>query len=263
MARSYSKEGGDVYMISRHIKAFIVLILCMTLFVPGALAGNKKMMAIMAAKNDAMRGLTEQVYGLKVRSAEEVKNMTADSYVGKTDSKTSATLSGIKITDVVYDSQKDIAKATATMTANEIVNIDGSNVALNGKVFKHVGFGTSSSQNAGPLKALRAAQVDAYKQLAQQIAGFTLESQTSVENYMLKSDLIQTKVQASLALAEIVDFGWDNSGDAYVKMILKVDEVAAMLGEAVVGAGDVVEVEGLGAIEDDFKRTKASAAKKP
>jgi hypothetical protein len=79
---------------------------------------------------------------------------------------------------------------------------------------------------------------------------------------MLKSDLIQTKVQASLALSEIVDFGWDNSGDAYVKMILKVDEVAAMLGEAVVGAGDVVEVEGLGAIQDDFKKTKA-ATKKP
>lgn len=250
-------------MISRRIKIFICLVVCVTFFAPSVWAGNKKMMAIMAAKNDAMRGLTEQVYGLKVRSSEEVKNMTADSYVGKTDSKTSATLSGIKITDVVYDSQKDIAKATATMTANEIVNIDGSNVALNGKVFKHVGFGTSSSQNAGPLKALRAAQIDAYKQLAQQIAGFTLESQTSVENYMLKSDLIQTKVQASLALSEIVDFGWDNSGDAYVKMILKVDEVAAMLGEAVVGAGDVIEVEGLGAVQDDFKKTKAAATKKP
>lgn len=249
-------------MISRRIKALLVLIVCVTLFVPNAWAGNKKMMAIMAAKNDAMRGLTEQVYGLKVRSSEEVKNMTADSYVGKTDSKTSATLSGIKITDVIYDSQKDIARATATMTANEIVNIEGANVALNGKVFKHVGFGTSSSANAGPLKALRAAQIDAYKQLAQQIAGFTLESQTSVENYMLKSDLIQTKVQASLALSEIVDFGWDNSGDAYVKMILKVDEVAAMLGEAVVGAGEVIEVEGLGAIQDDFKKAKA-ATKKP
>ncbi len=250
-------------MISRRIKVFIVLIVCVSFFAPSVWAGNKKMMAIMAAKNDAMRGLTEQVYGLKVRSSEEVKNMTADSYVGKTDSKTSATLSGIKITDVVYDSQKDIARATATMTANEIVNIDGSNVALNGKVFKHVGFGTSSSQNAGPLKALRAAQIDAYKQLAQQIAGFTLESQTSVENYMLKSDIIQTKVQASLALSEIVDFGWDNSGDAYVKMILKVDEVAAMLGEAVIGAGDVIEVEGLGAVQDDFKKTKAAATKKP
>lgn len=249
-------------MISRRIKALLVLIFCVTLFVPNVWAGNKKMMAIMAAKNDAMRGLTEQVYGLKVRSSEEVKNMTADSYVGKTDSKTSATLSGIKITDVIYDSQKDIARATATMTANEIVNIEGANVALNGKVFKHVGFGTSSSANAGPLKALRAAQIDAYKQLAQQIAGFTLESQTSVENYMLKSDLIQTKVQASLALSEIVDFGWDNSGDAYVKMILKVDEVAAMLGEAVIGAGDVIEVEGLGAIQDDFKKAKA-ATKKP
>ncbi len=249
-------------MISKRIKIFLVLIICVTLFVTSVWAGNKKMMAIMAAKNDAMRGLTEQVYGLKVRSSEEVKNMTADSYVGKTDSKTSATLSGIKIIDVIYDPQKDIARATATMTAREIVNIDGSNVALNGKVFKHVGFGTSSSENSAPLKALRAAQVDAYKQMAQQIAGFTLESQTSVENYMLKSDLIQTKVQASLALSEIVDFGWDNSGDAYVKMILKVDEVAAMLGEAVVGAGDVVEVEGLGAIQDDFKKTKA-ATKKP
>ena len=249
-------------MISRHIKAFLVLIGCVTLLVPNVWAGNKKMMAIMAAKNDAMRGLTEQVYGLKVRSSEEVKNMTADSYVGKTDSKTSATLSGIKITDVIYDSQKDIAKATATMTASEIVNIEGANVALNGKLFKHVGFGTSSPQNAGPLKALRAAQIDAYKQLAQQIAGFTLESQTSVENYMLKSDLIQTKVQASLALAEIVDFGWDNSGDAYVKMILKVDEVAAMLGEAVVGAGEIIEVEGQGAVQDDFKKAKA-ATKKP
>jgi len=249
-------------MISRHIKAFLVLNVCLTLLVPNVWAGNKKMMAIMAAKNDAMRGLTEQVYGLKVRSSEEVKNMTADSYVGKTDSKTSATLSGIKITDVIYDSQKDIAKATATMTASEIVNIEGANVALNGKLFKHVGFGTSSPQNAGPLKALRAAQIDAYKQLAQQIAGFTLESQTSVENYMLKSDLIQTKVQASLALAEIVDFGWDNSGDAYVKMILKVDEVAAMLGEAVVGAGEIIEVEGQGAVQDDFKKAKA-ATKKP
>jgi len=250
-------------MISRHIKVFLVLIVCVALLVPDVWAGNKKMMAIMAAKNDAMRGLTEQVYGLKVRSSEEVKNMTADSYVGKTDSKTSATLSGIKITDVIYDSQKDIAKATATMTASEIVNIEGANVALNGKVFKHVGFGTSSPQNAGPLKALRAAQIDAYKQLAQQIAGFTLESQTSVENYMLKSDLVQTKVQASLALAEIVDFGWDNSGDAYVKMILKVDEVAAMLGEAVVGAGEIIEVEGQGAVQDDFKKAKASTTKKP
>jgi hypothetical protein len=256
MAMNYSKKGGGGYMISRCFKTFLVLLVCVVLFAPGAWAGNKKMMAIMAAKNDAMRGLTEQVYGLKVRSSEEVKNMAADSYVGKTDSKTSATLSGIKISDVVYDPQKDIAKATATMTANEIVNIDGANVALNGKVFKHVGFGTSSPENAGPLKALRAAQIDAYKQLAQQVAGFTLESQTTIENYMLKSDLIQTKVQASLALAEITDFGWDQGGDAFVKMVLNVDAVSVMLGEAVVGAGEVVEVEGQGAQEDDFKKPK-------
>lgn len=245
-------------MVTRCFKSVIILLICVVFSAPNVFAGNKKMMAIMAAKNDAMRGLTEQVYGLKLRSSEEVKNMAADSYIGKTDSKTSATMSGIKISDVVYDPKQDIARATATMTANQIVNIEGADVALNGKVFKHVGFGTSSPANAGPLKALRAAQIDAYKQLAQQIAGFTLESQTSVENYMLKSDLIKTKVQASLAFAEVVDFGWDESGDAYVKMVISIDDVSAMLGEAIVGAGEKFEVEGQGALTDDFRKSKAA-----
>lgn len=245
-------------MISRCFKSVLILLICLTFSAPNVLAGNKKMMAIMAAKNDAMRGLTEQVYGLKIRSSEEVKNMAADSYIGTTDSKTSATMSGIKISDVIYDPKQDIARATATMTSNQIVNIEGANVALSGKVFKHVGFGASSPSSAGPLRALRAAQIDAYKQLAQQIAGFTLESQSTVENYMLKSDFIKTKVQASLAFAEVVDFGWDQSGDAYVKMVIKVDDVAAMLGEPVVGAGELVEVEGQGAMKNDFSKPKAA-----
>ncbi|MBU1055390.1 MAG: hypothetical protein KKC46_16450 [Proteobacteria bacterium] len=245
-------------MVTRCFKSILILLICVIFSAPNVLAGNKKMMAIMAAKNDAMRGLTEQVYGLKIRASEEVRDMAADSYVGKTDSKTSAVMSGIKISDIAYDSKQDIARATATMTANQIVNIEGADVALSGKVFKHVGFGTSSPANAGPLKALRAAQIDAYKQLAQQIAGFTLESQTSVENYMLKSDFIKTKVQASLAFAEIVDFGWDEAGDAFVKMVISIDDVSAMLGEAVVGAGDKFEVEGQGALVDDFRKSKAA-----
>ena len=106
---------------------------------------------------------------------------------------------------------------------------------------------------AGPLKALRAAELDAYKQLVKRVVGFTLESQTTVENYMLKSDLVKTKVLATTYLARVTDFGWTDTGDAYVKMALNVKEVSEILGEEISGEDEVIEVEGAGAQVDDFK----------
>ena len=65
-----------------------------------------------------------------------------------------------------------------------------------------------------------------------------------------------TKVLATTYLARVTDFGWSDSGDAYVKMTLNIKEVSEMLGEDVVGAGEIVEVEGAGAQVDDFKSAK-------
>jgi hypothetical protein len=219
-------------------------------------AGNRKMMAMTAAKADAARGLVEQVMGLKVRAEEKVVDMAAGSYVGKTESKTSATVRGIQYEEVVYDPAQDIAKATATLRMDQIVNIDGDTVDLSGKVFRYVGFGAGSPSTAGPLRALRAAIIDAHKQIAQAIAGFTLESQTTVENYMLKSDLIESKVLATTALAKLTDYGWDESGDAYAKLTLDVKEVSEMLGEQVIDGTEVIVVEGNGAQEDDFSKAQ-------
>lgn len=244
-------------MLPKTIKLFLLCTAFIFALSPSGWAGNKRVMAISAAKVLAERALVESIYGLKIRSTEEVIDMVAASFVGKTESKTSALISGIKFEEVIYDSAQDIAKVTATVQLDSMTNIDGQVMDLKNKVFRRVAFATATPSQASPLKALRAAELDAYKQLAKRVVGFKLESETTVENYMLKSDVVKTKVLATMYLAEVTDYGWDESGDAYVKMTLDVAAASEVIGEAIVGEEPVIEVEGTGAQVDDFTRAQA------
>ncbi|MDK9706417.1 MAG: hypothetical protein OEL83_05145 [Desulforhopalus sp.] len=219
-------------------------------------AGNKKIMSTRAARVLAERAIVESVYGLKIRSTEEVIDMIAATFVGKTESKTSAEMQGIKIDEVIYDEEKDIAQATASISLDEITNIDGQVLNLNGKTFKRVAFATSTPANAGPIKALRAAELDGYKNLVKSVVGFTLESQTTVENYMLTSDVVKVKVMATTYLADLKDYGWDQEGNAYVKFRVNIKDIEELLGAKIPGAAEYVEVEGHGAATDDFSEAK-------
>lgn len=243
-------------MITKTIKLFLILTALTLLLTPEAWTGNKKIMTTRASKVLAERALVESIYGLKVRASEEVRDMIAANFTGKTETKTSARISGVKFEEVVYDAEKDIAKTTASVSLDSITNIDGDVMNLKNKIYRRVAFATSTPSQAGPLKALRAAEVDAYKQLVKRVVGFNLESQTTVENYMLTSDLVKTKVLATIYLAELTDFGWDDSGDAYVKMTLNVSDISEILGEGIVSDEEVIEVEGAGAQVDDFQQAR-------
>lgn len=233
-------------------RVFVFLLIAVFLSVGTAWAGNKKIMSTRAARVLAERAIVESIYGLKIRSTEEVIDMVAASFTGKTESKTSANIQGIKIDEVVYDAAKDIAQATASISLDHITNIDGIDVDLKGKTFKRVAFATSTPANAGPIRALRAAELDGYKNLVKTVVGFTLESQTTVENYMLTSDKVKVKVMATTYLADLVDYGWDEEGNAFVKFKVVVKDIEDMLGTTIPGVGDVIEVEGHGASVDDF-----------
>ena len=106
-------------------KVTIILLVSALLLAATAWAGNKKIMSTRAARVLAERAIVESVYGLKIRSTEEVVDMVAASFVGKTESKTSADIQGIQIEEVLYDAEKDIAQATASISIDEITNIDG------------------------------------------------------------------------------------------------------------------------------------------
>jgi hypothetical protein len=239
--------------------ARIAIVITLALLLSGtmAFAGNKKIMTVRAAKIIAERGIVESIYGLKIRSSESVENMIAAGFEGKTEVKTQAEIRGIKISEIVYDGEKDIAQATAVIQLDKLTNIDGQELDFQGKTFTRVGFATSTPAMATPLKALRAAELDAYKQLAKRIVGFTLESQTTVENYILTSDIVKSKVLATIYLARITDYGWDQMGDAYVKMAIDTNEVSAILGQQIQDVDQIIEVEGQGAQSDDYSRAKA------
>jgi hypothetical protein len=218
-------------------------------------------MTIRAAKVLAERAIVESIYGLKLRATEEVRDLIPSNFEGSMETKTQAEIKGIQYDDIVYDQEKDIAKVTASVRLEKIVNIDGKEMNLKNKVYKRVGFASSTPEMAGPIRALRAAELDAYKQLIKQIVGFTLESKTKVENYILKSDYVKTKVLATLYLADLKDYGWDKYGDAYVKMALSVSDVSEILGEGIIDGGQTIEVEGQGSQEDDFKAAQNPAKK--
>jgi len=233
-------------------RKIVFILISVLLSTTVAWAGNKKIMSTRAARVLAERAIVESVYGLKIRSTEEVIDMVAASFVGKTETKTSAEIQGIKIEEVVYDREKDIAQATASISLDEIVNIDGQVLNLQGKTFRRVAFATSTPANAGPIRAMRAAELDGYKNLVKVVVGFTLESKTTVENYILTSDSVKVKVLATTYLADMVDYGWDEEGNAFVKFRVVTKDIEDILGATIPGVDDIIEVEGHGAQVDDF-----------
>jgi len=247
-------EGNNMKQL--RVLTALALVVAFVLSATYSFAGNKRIMSIRAAKVLAERALIESVYGLKLRATESVENMVAASFEGSTESKTKAMIKGIKYIDVVYDDASDIAVVTAEVSLPSITNIDGQVMDLHNKTFRRVGFATSTPSQAGPLRAMRAAELDAYKQLIKQVVGFQLESETSVENFMLKSDSVKTKVLATIYMAELVEYGWDDNGDAYVDLQLNVSEVNAMLGDEVQGEPEYIQVEGQGAQVDDYQQAQ-------
>lgn len=231
------------------VAATIAAMLCAS----PAFAGSKRLMSISAARVVSERNLVETVYGLKLRATESVEDLVAADFTEQAESKTSAVIRGIRFEETSYDREHDLAKVVASVQLPSITNVNGVTVNLQGKTFRRVGFGTATPGSAGPLKALRAAEIDAYKQLMKRVVGFTLDSRTSVENFMLKSDSIKTKVLATLFMAELVDYGWEDTGDAWVKLRLDLKELTNLLGQKVVDFdGDAIEAVGLGAsVEQD------------
>lgn len=243
-------------MMKKMTSTMLILVLLLFGCLSSAWAGNKRLMSIMAAKVQASRSLVESIYGLKIRANESVEDMIAANYQSVTETKTEGFIKNIKFSTPVYDSKKDIAKVEASVQLDTMQNIDGEQMNLQNKVFRRVGYGTSTQKNAGAIAALRAAEIDAYKELGKRLVGMQVESKTSIENYLLTSDVVKTKLLATLYLAEVSDYGWEKNGDAFVNMILNVKDATSILGKSIGIQEDIIEVQGFGAQHNDFAKAK-------
>ncbi|MBK1648803.1 hypothetical protein CKO36_09385 [Rhabdochromatium marinum] len=215
-------------------------------------------MTVNAAKVIAERAVVESVVGLKIRSRESVEDLVAQEV--RIDAKTAAAIKGIEYTDILYDPDKDIAQVEASIKLGKVSNIVGKNIDYGGQTIKRFGFATSTPAMAGPLQALRAAELDSYKQLAKTIVGFEINSNTSVRDYLLQSDDVRARMMAAIYGADLVDYRWDENGDAFVKMRLRFGEVEDVLNQKLNYDDEVIEVEGVGAQVDDFSESSSGSA---
>ncbi len=246
------------------ISYFALCSLALIMLIPSsAWAGRKKLMSVRSAKLIAKRGLVESVYGVKLRREDKVIDVVNGIFQATAESKTKGRLMGTTEDEIVYDKEKDIAKVSVSITLENVSALTGIQFPDPSLKITRVGFATSTPESSAPLKAIRVAEIDAYTQLAEEILGFDLESKSKVENYILTSDVIKSKLVAAIFMAELVNYGWEGDDkDAYVTLKINTDTISQILGQGIVSDG-IVQVTGYGATVDDYVAPKFVQAPKP
>ena len=113
-------------------------------------------------------------------------------------------------------------------------------------VIEVTGMGVAPPNAINPLQgqmlARRAAVADAYRMIAELIKGVNVDSETTVEMMMTTSDVIRTRVQATIKGAVIVSEQAINGGQGYqVTMRVSLFGVSGSLASAVIEPPKVVE----------------------
>ncbi|NMC50477.1 MAG: hypothetical protein GYA47_13780, partial [Desulfovibrio sp.] len=224
------------------------------------LAGNKQLMSEKMAEQDLKRNIVEAIIGYKVKSESRMGLTEDPSY--KAETKAAAVVKGIKVDKMIYDKEKDIALCFGHIDLGDVVNVVGDLVRFKGVTVEGFGFGTMTEAAKPPLMALRAALLDAYNQMAALLVGEKILSQSTMENFILTKDVNRAKVCAAIFGAYIPNpglnspnrgWGWDESGNAFVKLELDPRKVQDILGNLIVYKGpNVIEVTGRGSQTDEL-----------
>ena len=108
-----------------------------------------------------------------------------------------------------------------------------------------VGMGIAAPGSVNVLQAQatakRAATVDGYRQLAEIVNGVNVDSESTVENMMLVSDVTRTKVSALIKGARIIDERYAADGSCQVTMTIPMYGVSDSLAAAVLPRHSVKE----------------------
>jgi len=225
-----------------------------------AAGGNKQLMSEKMATTDLKRNIMESVIGYKVKS-ETQAGLTEDaSYDVKT--KAAAVLKGIKVDKMIYDREKDVALCFGHIDLGDVKNVLGERVEFKNVRVEGMGLGTVTEASRPPLRALRAALLNAYDEMAAVLVGEKILSVSQAENFILTKDDARSKVCAAVFGAYIPNigvndphrgWGWEESGNAFVMLEMDPHRVKDILGNRLVyKGGDIIKVTGRGAQVDEL-----------
>ncbi len=238
----------------------VVPVLVLALASAALAAGNRQLMSEKMATQDLKRNIVESVIGYKVRS-EGRFGLTEDPNL-REETVSAAVIKGIVVDKMIYDKEKDLALAFGHLELGTIVNVLGEVHHFKGVRVEGFGFGTTTEAVRPSLMALRAAVINAHDELAQVMIGEKILSSSKAENFVLTKDVNRSKVCAAIFGAYIPNidlaspnrgWGWDASGNAFVKLEIDARKVRDILGNLLVYKGpNIIEVIGRGSPVDDL-----------
>jgi hypothetical protein len=220
--------------------------------------GGQRLGSIRAAEEAARRAILESVAGFEMVSTAEVNDMMAGTF------EVSATVRGqirrVEFVERTYDADMNVAIVRASIDPQIVKNVAGVTITFpEGKTFTRIGFGTTSPDAARFLGALRAAELDAYRQMAEYFGGVAIEGETTVKDYVMQSDTIKASFVAALFGANLVEddpYGFEED-TAYVNLQLTVGDVMSIFGENLAYTEETFTATGWGAV------APAQAARQP
>lgn len=195
-------------------------------------AAQKKLMARRAAKVDALRNLTELVYGLQIDSSTTVRDFVTQS--DRIKARVSAVIQGARETD--YRELPDgTAEVTVEITLGPVEDILGRRIYYDRRIIEATGYGAPSGETPAAsgstthyassvtakgngiepndpemspaekaLMAKRAAKLDAMRNLAEEVYGVRLTSNTTVRDFVTQSDEMRSKVHTFMQGAKVI-----------------------------------------------------------
>jgi len=192
---------------------------------------QKRLMAKRAAKVDALRNLAETVYGVRISSSTTVRDFVTQSDVVR--AKLAAVIQGAREVDYV-ERPDGTAEVTVEVTLGQVEDILGRRLVYDYQTFTATGYGAPSGAYVEPappapaadyvrakgygieprdssmvpaekaLMAKRAAKVDALRNLAEQVRGVRITSDSYVRDFITQSDEMKARVNTFIQGARVV-----------------------------------------------------------
>ncbi len=230
------------------------------------------MQAERVARADAMRKMIEKLYGVKVSADQTVYDMIRENSNVK--AEMDHILTGMREKEWHYYPE-GICQVELEITWKEVLkkikktvsaNCDGCEAYLEKSVKiteetsskKIVVWGSGAiagTEGVQEIQALRAAEIDAYKKMAQRILGVKINSETTVKDMVVKSDKIRNCVEGVIKGATLYDYTFEPRR-VTVKCRVKMKKLVVDLSESLSAEKDTYGVVTYDAVMDFKAKTK-------
>lgn len=207
------------------------------------------MRAERIARADAMRKMAEKLYGVQISAEQNVYDLVNED--SEVRARMNQVLAGMRekswhyYPEGICQVELEVTWRTFIKKVKEVVeagcdscgryferSVDVS-VTANDKIITVWGSGAiKGTRGVQEIQALRAAEVDAYKRMAQRILGVRISSDTTVRDMVLQSDRIRNTVQGLIRGAYLYDYTFEPR-KVLVKCMVKTKNLVTAIKESI------------------------------